>query len=106
MLVSLLVSFLVAQSSFDSLLPPGAQVIETATLATAKPRALVLWMQNPKKEMSEEPPTCIDLVYGDHWVGPIRLSLVDPSSHRLLNTVEFQGAFSLDQTKESLWSSL
>src|SRR5438874_12291131 len=69
--------------TLQSLLPPGAVMIETADLSAAagKPRELVLWMQRPEKILREvDHPGesyCGDSVYGDHWYGPTRLSLLD-----------------------------
>jgi hypothetical protein len=55
---ALLATALSAQPSpeqFQRLLPPGAQIVETADLSTAigKPRALVLWMLNRREVVRE-----------------------------------------------------
>lgn len=74
------------------LLPSNARIIETATVPvrTAKTRLLVLWMQAPRRVTSEWD-SAADFVYGDHWLGPTFLSLVDPSASRLINTVTIRG---------------
>jgi hypothetical protein len=82
-----------------NLLPPDAMIIETADLSAAagKPRQLVLWMQNPEKTLrSIDHPGetyCGDSVYGDHWYGPTRLSLVDAAKQVVLNTIEIRDFF-------------
>jgi hypothetical protein len=82
-----------------SLLPPVATMIETADLSAAvgKPRELVLWMQRPEKILREvDHPGesyCGDSVYGDHWYGPTRLSLIDAEKHETINTIEVPDFF-------------
>jgi hypothetical protein len=76
------------------LLPTDAKIIETANLTTksGKSRAFVLWMQQPKKVVRDpDAGYCGDAVYGDHWFGPTRLSLVDPVADRVLNTIRIVG---------------
>ncbi len=70
------------------LLPGGARIIETANVPvrTGKTRALVLWMNAPRRVISTWD-SAADFLYGDHWVGPTFLSLIDPSSARLINTL-------------------
>lgn len=83
----------------QNLLPSDAMIIETADLSAAvgKPRQLVLWMQRPEKILRQiDHPGesyCGDSVYGDHWYGPTRLSLVDAAKHKLLNTIEIPDFF-------------
>ena len=85
--------------TIQNLLPPDAMIIETADLSAAveKPRQLVLWMQSPDKILREiDHPGetyCGDSVYGDHWYGPTRLSLIDAAKHELLNTLEVPDFF-------------
>jgi hypothetical protein len=83
----------------QSLLAPDAVLIETADLSAAagRPRELVLWMQSPEKILRDvDHPGesyCGDSVYGDHWYGPTRLSLVDPAKGKVLNTIEVPDFF-------------
>jgi hypothetical protein len=83
----------------QNLLPPGAMIIETADLSAAvgKRRELVLWMQSPEKILREiDHPGesyCGDSVYGDHWYGPTRLSLIDAGKDEMLNTIEVPDFF-------------
>ena len=80
--------------AYRKFLPTGAEIIETVdlTAAAGKSRALMLWMEHPLKvERGADAGYCGDLVYGDHWLGPTRLSLVDPAGSRLLNTVKVVG---------------
>lgn len=81
------------------LLPPEARIIETADVKTSKgqPRSLVLWMLHPTKiRRDREDLTCIDDVYGDHWYGPTRLSLLDAGRKSLINTIEVQDLLMTD----------
>jgi hypothetical protein len=86
-------------SAVQNFLPPGAVVIETADLSPAvgKPRELILWMLRPEKILREvDHPGesyCGDSVYGDHWYGPTRLSLLDAEKHKILNTLEVPDFF-------------
>ncbi|HNY39832.1 MAG TPA: hypothetical protein PKJ41_05540 [Bryobacteraceae bacterium] len=92
-------------SAVQSMLPAGARVIETADLSAAigKQRALVLWMLHPKKIVRDPGPGyCGDSVHGDHWLGPVRLSLLDTSTNRLLNTVKIIGPPYFGGPKDSL----
>lgn len=97
-----------AQSTMSTwisgLLPPEAKVIETAEVNTPKKtdRALVLWMLHPKRLVRKEAGDfgCADWVYGDHWYGPTRLSLVDLVKKRLINTVEILGMYDGAQEPE------
>src|SRR6266436_9184602 len=94
----LLVASLLAQNqpspAIQNLLPTDAMIIETADLSPAvgKPRQLVLWMQNPEKTLRniDHPGEayCGDSVYGDHWYGPTRLSLVEAAKREILSTIE------------------
>lgn len=92
-------------SAVQSTLPAGARVIESADLSTVvgKPRALVLWMLHPKKIVRDPGPGyCGDSVYGDHWLGPVRLSLLDTSTNGLLNTAKVIGPSFFGDPKDSL----
>jgi hypothetical protein len=78
---------------FQKLLPAGARLIEIADLlaVAGKPRALLLWMLNPIKHVRKPGPSyCGDEVYGSYWEGPTRLSLVDPSESKVINTIEIR----------------
>ena len=71
-------------------IPPEATIIETAPLNNR--RGLVLWMLHPKAVRSVDE-ACSDWVYGDHWAGPARLSLVDSSSKKVINTIAIRGSY-------------
>jgi hypothetical protein len=92
----LLVASLPAQSlpttTIQNLLPKDAKIIETATLNTGrgKARSLVLWMENPERIVRQDSGGCADDVYGDHWIGATRLSLVDSAKPTLVNTIEIR----------------
>jgi hypothetical protein len=87
--VLLLFASLASAQSFEQLLPAGAKIIETADVSAVakKSRMLVLWMVNPSKHIRGADGYCGDVIYGDYWEGPTRLSLVDPEGQRLINTV-------------------
>src|SRR5579862_2527335 len=82
-------------ATIQKLLPPDAKIIETANLKGigGKRRELVLWMRSPEKELRDPEfgGFCGDSVYGDNWVGPTRLSLVDLAKTKLLNTINIVG---------------
>ena len=46
----------------------------------------MLWMTAPRRVMSHWD-SAFNLLYGDHWFGPEFLSLIDPSTGRLINIV-------------------
>jgi hypothetical protein len=75
----------------QKLLPAGAAAVETArlNLKSGQPRVLVLWMSSRTRvARAGEFSYCGDYVYGDHWSGPARLSLVDSRKKSLINTIE------------------
>jgi hypothetical protein len=80
-------------AAIQRFLPPTAKIIETANLKTGHGslRTLVLWMIDPKKVIRQGHRGCMDAVYGDHWYGPTRLSLVDVERRALVNTVDIRG---------------
>lgn len=85
-------------------LPADAKIIETANLTTnsEKSRALVLWMQQPEKVVRDpDAGYCGDAVYGDHWFGPTRLSLVDLATGRVVNTIKIVGPAFLKDPADS-----
>jgi hypothetical protein len=87
-LLLLFASFAAAQS-LESLLPAGAKIIEAADVSAIakKPRVLVLWMVNPAKHVRDSAAYCGDAIYGDYWEGPTRLSLIEGTQRRLINTI-------------------
>jgi hypothetical protein len=84
-----LMASIAAQDGVGRLLPRDAQVIETANVPVrdGKTRVLALWMSAPKRVISTWD-SAADVLYGDHWFGSTFLSLIDPSSGRLINTVK------------------
>ena len=71
-------------------LPPGAVVIERATVRSD--RELVLWMVKPTKfdrgpNSNDNPYTCPERTRGHYYTGPARVSLLEPDTQRILNTV-------------------
>jgi hypothetical protein len=71
-------------------LPPGAVVIEHAPVRAD--RELVLWMVKPERfdrgpNTNDNPYTCPERTRGHHYIGPTRVSLVEPATKRVLNTV-------------------
>jgi hypothetical protein len=90
-----------AQSDFPGL-PKGAVILETRALpsTTRSNRMLVLWMLNPRKNptnySADEIYTCPDQTRGSHYSGATRVSLVDATTRRIINTVKI----STDQSEE------
>ena len=69
--------------------PEGALVIETQPV-TPK-RSLILWMVRPTKhprETPDDPYTCPEYTRGSYYSGATRVSLVDPQTHKVINTIE------------------
>ena len=82
-------SVLAASSDEKYELPEGALVVETQPVAPN--RALVLWMVRPAKhprETPDEPYTCPEYTRGNYFSGATRVSLVDPQTRRVINTVK------------------
>jgi hypothetical protein len=79
----------------QGLVPPDAKIIEAAELntGTRNPRGLLLWMLHPKRVIRQGALGCSDWVYGDHWYGPSRLSLIDWRNRTLINTIEIRGLY-------------
>jgi hypothetical protein len=80
-------------------LPAGARIIETRAVASrAYPnRALLLWMINPEKhprDTPDEPYTCPEETRGHYYSGPLRVSLVDTRTLRLINTLKVTQEYS------------
>jgi hypothetical protein len=76
-------------------LPPGGQVIEVQPIQSTKhpQRALLLWMQSPLKvprDTPDDPYTCPEYTRGSHYQGPTRVSLVDPQTKKIINTLKIQ----------------
>jgi len=70
-------------------LPDGALVIETQPVAPN--RSLILWMVRPTKhprETPDDPYTCPEYTRGSYYRGATRVSLVDPQTHKVINTVK------------------
>lgn len=90
---------LVGQTKYS--LPRGAQVIEQVSVspATQPHRILVLWMLNPKRNPRDTPSdvyTCPEFTRGSYYSGPTRVSLIDSSTNRVVNTIkvalDYEGA--------------
>jgi hypothetical protein len=67
----------------------GALVIETQSITPN--RSLVLWMVRPAKhprETPDEPYTCPEYTRGSYYSGATRISLVDPQTRRVINTIK------------------
>ena len=67
----------------------GAVILETQEI---KPnRTLVLWMVRPIKhprETPSEPYSCPEYTRGNFYSGATRVSLVDPQTHKVINTIK------------------
>ena len=74
-------------------LPAGALIVETQSLNSPvhPDRALILWMVRPKKHPREAPDdvySCPENTRGSYYSGPARVSLVNPKTHLVINTVK------------------
>ena len=85
------------QTKPDYGLPKGALVVETQSLAASghADRSLILWILHPEKHPTEYAPddfyTCPDFTRGSFYSGEIRISLLDTTTRKLINTLELQG---------------
>src|SRR2546423_1003466 len=82
---------LAASLQLASLFPAEARIIETRLVR--KDRLIVLWMKAPTREPSPCPSledwgeSCPDKTRGCYFHGPTRVSLVDSSVPRVINTI-------------------
>ena len=85
----------ISPASVQRLFPPEAKIIEVANvkIGSSVTRTLVLWMLHAKKVVRQGDLGCSDFLYGDHWYGPTRLSLVDLPHLKIINTVEIRGLY-------------
>ena len=70
-------------------LADGAIIIETQPVTPN--RSLILWMVRPTKHPRDtpaDPYTCPEQTRGNYYSGATRVSLVDPQTRRLINTVK------------------
>jgi len=84
-----------AQAQHDAVLPPTAVVIERSPIPASihANREMVLWMISPTKHdrgpFSESNSyTCPEYTLGSYFSGPTRISLIDTSTERPVNTVK------------------
>lgn len=80
-------------------LPAGARIIETRAVNTkAHPnRTLLLWMLRPTTHPRDTPGEiymCPEETRGSYYSGPLRVSLFDTATRRLINTVEVKQEYS------------
>jgi len=74
-------------------LPRGAVIIEQRMLPAEPNRALVLWMINPERSApipEDDAYTCPDETRGNAYSGPTRVSLLNVSKNRIINTIEIR----------------
>jgi len=74
-------------------LPAGGQIIEVQPIQSIKHphRTLMLWMLNPLKVPRDYPDdiyTCPEYTRGSHYRGSTRVSLVDPQTKSIINTIK------------------
>lgn len=70
-------------------LAEGATIIETQPVTPN--RSLILWMVRPAKNPRDtpaDPYTCPEYTRGSYYSGATRVSLVDPQTHKVINTVK------------------
>jgi hypothetical protein len=95
--ILLLVSVVSGQSIQILGLPTAAVVIERAEISPEirSNRELVLWMLPPEKHdrgvfLGNEPYTCPEETLSSYYSGPTRVSLIDTSARRPINTIEIR----------------
>ena len=87
-------------AAIASLLPANARIVETRPVW--KDRAILLWMIAPSSEPDPCPSledwgqSCPDRTQGCHFHGPTRVSLVDTSTPRIINTIAIEDPYSGD----------
>ena len=91
--ISLLTLHPTQRRNVDYRLPTGARILETVTLnSKAHPnRALLLWMLRPTmnpRAADEDIYSCPEETRGSYYSGPLRVSLFDTATRKLINTVE------------------
>jgi hypothetical protein len=84
--------------ALGKLLPVGYQILEQVSIPVQKPRIVLLWMLNPETRTSDGYGSCDELMLfggsqGKSLVGRTRISLVDTSTLRLVNTLELHSAW-------------
>ncbi len=72
---------------------PGLRLLKSSrsSQSSTRHRALVLWMQSPLKvprDNPDDPYTCPEYTRGSHYSGPTRVSLVDPQTKKIINTIK------------------
>jgi len=73
--------------------PRRAVIVEQHPLPTVPNRALVLWMINPDRSEpipEEDSYTCPDETRGNAYHGPTRVSLINLSEKRIINTIKIR----------------
>lgn len=70
-------------------LAEGAKILETQPVTPN--RSLILWMVRPSQHPRDtpgDPYTCPEYTRGSYYSGATRVSLVDPQTHKVINTVK------------------
>jgi hypothetical protein len=95
-LATLLIPFIAIAQRIASI-PKSATILEERRVTAT--RKLVLWMPNPTKHPFEMGPddiyTCPDETLGSHYTGAAKVTLVDLTTNRPINTLEISG-FDID----------
>ena len=77
-------------------LPKAAVIIESRKLPVSN-RTLVLWMLSPKKNPTSyamgDTYSCPDYTRGSHYSGATRVSLLNPVTNRIINTIKISGPY-------------
>ena len=103
MLTSLFfITFFLLPATTSYGLPDGAKILETQSIP-AKNRTLVLWMMKPKRNprgTSEEDYTCPEYTRGHYYSGKLRVTLIDSTTKKSLQTLEVESSDSAEPTIE------
>jgi hypothetical protein len=80
---------LAASGTEEYELADGAKIIETQSVTPS--RSLILWMIRPTEHPRDtpgDPYTCPEYTRGSYYSGATRVSLVDPQTRRVINTIK------------------
>jgi hypothetical protein len=85
--------FLFHTGATAQVFPRGAIIVEQRTLPSEPDRALALWMLRPERSEpipEDDPYTCPDETRGNAYHGPTRVSLINLTERRIINTINIR----------------
>jgi hypothetical protein len=85
--------FLFHTGATAQVFPRGAIIVEQRTLPSEPDRAVALWMLRPERSEpipEDDPYTCPDETRGNAYHGPTRVSLINLTERRIINTIKIR----------------